>query len=101
MIDILKKYKNMLIVTGIIVIAFVAYSLFYKNDGAAVLVSSPTNGSETRGNSDLLLLLASLESITLDNSLFGDSAFKRLVDFGQELIPETTGRPNPFAPIVP
>lgn len=102
MIDILKKYKNLLLVTGVIVVAFIGYSIFSdRNNGASVLVSSPTKGSEARGNNELLLLLVSLESITLDNSLFNDSAFKRLSDFGQSLIPEPSGRPNPFAPVGP
>ncbi|MBI2618257.1 hypothetical protein HYW58_02280 [Candidatus Kaiserbacteria bacterium] len=100
MIDVLKKYKNILLVTGILIIAFIGYSLFSDgSDGVSVLVSSPTSGSQTRGNNELLLLLVSLESISLDDSLFNDPAFKSLIDFGQALIPEPVGRLNPFAPV--
>jgi hypothetical protein len=44
-------------------------------------------------------IINKIEAIKLDTSLLNDDAFNSLVDFSQELTPESVGRPNPFAPI--
>lgn len=99
MTEILKKYKTLLTIVVVVIIAFIGYSIFFDagNDGS-VLTSQNTT---TRGGGDneLLILLVNLRSITLNESLFNDPAFRNLVDFGQQLVPEPTGRQNPFAPV--
>ena len=40
-----------------------------------------------------------IEAIKLDTSILTDDSYNSLVDFSQELTPESVGRPNPFAPI--
>ncbi|MCW9054443.1 MAG: hypothetical protein OQJ98_00460 [Candidatus Pacebacteria bacterium] len=99
MMELLQKYKTLIIVLVLIVIGFVLYSLFFTsgNDGS-VLVSQKPSGAAREGN-ELPILLVNLKSIRLDKALFDDAAFQSLTDFGQELIPQPTGRPNPFAPV--
>jgi len=99
MIETFKKYKTLLTILVIILIAFIGYSMFFTggNDGS-VLVSQSTS-VQGGGDNALLVLLVNLKSITLDDGLFNDPAFKSLIDFGQELIPEPSGRQNPFAPV--
>ncbi len=99
MIEALKKYKTVLIVVVVVVVAFTLYSIFFTggNGSGSVLTSQ---GATVRGeDNELLLLLVNLRSITLDNALFADPAFKNLVDFGQQLVPEPVGRKNPFSPV--
>jgi hypothetical protein len=100
MIEILKKYKVLLIIIAVLIMAFVGYSIFYPGgDEGSVLTSQNGNIKSGGGENELLILLINLRSITLSNSLFSDPAFNRLVDFGQKLIPEPVGRDNPFAPV--
>jgi hypothetical protein len=100
MIETLKKYKTLLIIVAVVIVAFIGYQMFFDvgNSGSNVLTSQSAlvNGG---GDNELLILLINLRSITLDESLFNDEAFKSLVDFGQQLVPEPTGRQNPFAPV--
>ncbi len=99
MIEALKKYKKAIIVIVVIIVAFVGYSLFSGGDNGGNVLTSQNPSAQTAGDNELLILLINLRSITLNESLFNDSAFKSLVDFGQQLIPEPIGRRNPFAPV--
>ncbi len=98
--ELLQKYKNPLIVLGVVVVAFFIYSAFFGGGSSSPnVLTSQTPQNQVAGNSELLTLLLNLRSITLDESLFGDPAFDALIDFGQELSPEPTGRENPFSPV--
>jgi len=99
MTEILKKYKTLLIIVAIVFVAFVGYSMFSDGGGKDSVLTSQNASTRGGGDNELLLLLINLRSITLDDSLFRDPAFRNLVDFGQQLIPEPTGRQNPFAPV--
>lgn len=92
-----------------------AYTIFIKKDNTndSALVSTtnqntnttqnttqPTAGQQTQLAQDFLTLLLSVKSITLNDSIFADTAFKSLRDSSILLIPDgNEGRPNPFAPI--
>ena len=49
----------------------------------------------------LLAILKGLENIKLDGQVFDRAAYKSLIDFSVPLLPQPTGRFNPFAPINP
>ncbi|MEX0652410.1 MAG: hypothetical protein WD153_03050 [Candidatus Paceibacterota bacterium] len=100
MIETFKKYKTLLAILGITVVVFFGYTMFFDgggNSGGVVLTSQ--NATVRGGDNELLLLLVNLRSITLNDAIFSEPAFKTLIDFGQQLVPEPTGRQNPFAPI--
>jgi hypothetical protein len=97
--DALKKYKNLLIGVVVVVFLFMVYSYFFKEDSNPTLSSTVTAGATTPADNQLLLLLADLKKIRLNDTLFGDQGFKNLQDFGLELVPEPSGRRNPFSPI--
>lgn len=100
MIETLKKYKTLLTVLVIAVLGFIVYSIFFSGGGNDGTVLTSQSGSvRGGGDNELLLLLVNLKSITLDDSIFSDPAFRSLIDFGQELTQEPTGRQNPFAPV--
>ncbi|PIT91032.1 hypothetical protein COU17_02560 [Candidatus Kaiserbacteria bacterium CG10_big_fil_rev_8_21_14_0_10_49_17] len=101
----IKKYKNILIVIAVVVVSFVAYSMFFGGEGNQnqVLTSDAANGvgtsAQQEASRELLSLLLDLRAIQLDESIFDDPAFRALTDFGQDLVQEPTGRRNPFAPL--
>lgn len=91
------KYKNIIIIVVCLVAAFIAYTIFFTGKNQAPLsASAPIT---TPVEADLIALLAQLKGITLDTAIFDDPIFKSLVDFGQDLVAEPIGRPNPFAPL--
>lgn len=59
---------------------------------------SPEEQSE---RDNLLAILKGLENLKLDGQIFDRAAYKSLVDFSVPLLPQPTGRANPFAPINP
>ena len=99
MIETLKEYKTLLSIIAIVLIAFVGYSMFSDGRSSSNALTSQNVSIGGSKDNELILLLVNLRSITLDESFFNDLAFKRLIDFGQALVAEPTGRENPFAPV--
>jgi uncharacterized membrane protein YukC len=95
-----KQNQTAILVVVILVIAFFAYTYFFtgKEDSSAVLQTEEVS-VVAPVDQDLISLLLELKSITLDESVFSNQAFKSLQDFSQELVPEPVGRVNPFAPL--
>lgn len=94
------NFKSILVLTIVIVGGFYIYSYFFggSTDTSPLSVTTPDVGSSEAGR-DLLLLLAELKTLRLDESIFTDPQFRNLKNFRVELIPEPIGRDNPFAPI--
>jgi len=99
--ELIKKYKNILLSVVIIAVAAVLYTVFIGKDGidTSLLTSSRPSEAAAIVGEDLLVLLRTLRSIDLNEEFFNDPVFRSLEDFGQELVPEPIGRNNPFAPI--
>jgi len=102
--DLFAKYKNITLFVVILLVLFLGYWFFFRggDSGTSVLVQNAPQAGESRQSEvgrELLVLLLDLKGIVLDERLFSDPAFRSLQDFGQELIPEAPGRPNPFAPL--
>lgn len=96
----LTKYKKVIIILGIIIIAAVIYTIMIgKKDNRLLVSESPETVSNTELQNNLLALLLEIRSIKLDDSIFLDPAFRSLDDFGQEIVQEPVGRSNPFAPV--
>lgn len=95
----IKKYQNVLILLVVIVAGFIAYSIFFAHPEAAPLTESSVAAAENPVDQELIALLLTLHSISLDTTLFTDPKFTSLKDFTRELVPEPVGRPNPFAPL--
>jgi hypothetical protein len=112
------KVKNAIIfiVIGIIIVSI--YVIFIQKDPVTpnLTVSSPTgvitetsttseNTSDTKNvntelSKDFLSVLLSIQNISLDDSIFSNTAFMHLKDSTIVLSPDgSEGRPNPFAPI--
>lgn len=94
-----KKYKTLILIIGIAIIAGAAYTILSGEGDDALLVAESPNNTASAEESNLLSFLLDLRQVVLDESIFSDPVFKSLEDFGQELTAEPVGRDNPFAPI--
>ena len=95
----IKKYQNLFVIVGLIVAAFVVYSIFFTGTNDDALVTQEIDASQTAVEQELISLLLELRSITLNTSIFSDSKFQSLEDFSQDIVAEPVGRSNPFAPL--
>lgn len=107
----MPKIRNIIIFLSIAVILSVVYFFFFKKEKEPDLVSSTSSANATKvdvnkniANSQIIAntlpVLLSIQNIKLDDSIFSDPAFVRLVDTSIILVPDgNEGRPNPFAPI--
>lgn len=96
-----KKYKKMIIILGILVVATIGYTVMIGNTDDSLLVSESSADENSMLQNELLALLLEIRSIKLDESILSDPAFQGLEDFGQNIVPEPIGRENPFAPVDP
>ncbi|MDB5255137.1 MAG: hypothetical protein JWL92_513 [Candidatus Nomurabacteria bacterium] len=101
-----KKVKIFAIVVGIIAVAILAFSYLGNNAPVANTTGLSTtagtavtsaNGTVPSGN--FLQVLSTIDSITLDTSIFSNAGYKALRDFPLSLGTAVIGRQNPFAPI--
>lgn len=97
--DFIQRYQNIIIIIGLIVVAFVAYTLFFTGAPQDALTTENIDPAESAVEQELISLLLQLRSIELDVALFSDTRFQSLEDFGQEIVNEPVGRTNPFAPL--
>lgn len=101
MMTFFKRYQALIGIVAIIIAAFIAYSIFFARPATPALTTSSVSEATDPADQQLIALLLTLHSITLDTKLFDDARFTNLKDFGRELVQEPVGRPNPFAPLTP
>ncbi len=92
--------KQIIISIIIIVVAFVGYKMYFVSDTPSntALVADKNNSSFIDGQM-ILVLLNQLNKVTLDDSIFSNNVFTRLVSFEKPIADQPIGRNNPFLPI--
>lgn len=93
--DFITRYQNAVAFIVIVAVLFGSYQFFFAEPTEEVLT---TTGTLATPDQELIALLSELKAIRLEPTLFSDPVFRSLSDFGRELVPEPTGRTNPFAP---
>lgn len=88
----IKNNKGILIS----IIIFIAGIWIYKSFFAPSDVIELDTSGKAIGN-DILELNSNLQTVTLDKTLFGTTAYKSLVDFSTTVPLQPIGRTNPFA----
>jgi hypothetical protein len=97
---IFQKYKNWIIIGGILILVFIVYSMFFtKKDENDVLKTSVAKTSAEIVGSEILNALNQIESLELDRSIFSSPIYQSLKDRSQAIPPEPVGKTNPFDPI--
>lgn len=90
--------KSIMIGIGALIVLTIAYFLFFSGSGTT---ADLTTESAAGSSAELyfVTLVGSLNPIAFDTQVLSDPRFAALVDIRTALIPETSGRPDPFAPI--
>ena len=97
-----QKQKLMLAIGIFALSGFVLYNTF-AGGGSSPVVAEPTvdaNGVVIAvENQDIVDLANKFDQISIDINLFSSNLFQNLRDLEVPLLPESSGRSNPFAPI--
>ncbi len=91
----MNKNTIIAIVIGVVVLAAAAYMLFFNGDTNVVTEGIPVTPAETT----FVNLAAQLEPLGFDTSILSDPRFTALQDIHTAIVPEASGRKDPFAPI--
>lgn len=100
-----KTLKTAIILGASALILFFMYAFFLNpspSAGDAVtggLVTVPVAGAADASSADIVSLLAAMQKINLDRSLFASQLYQSLHDFGVTISPEPYGKDDPFADI--
>lgn len=94
--DFVAKNRSLIITLAVIILIAAVYLTFFSGGSVAdVSTSSASSPSE--------LFFANLEGelnpIAFDTTILSDPRFAALIDIRTAILPETSGRPDPFAPI--
>lgn len=107
----LSKFKTLIIIVVLIVLAFIAYTKFMPKASTTAnpnaLLRTTTTGTVSNTAASLndgpgrefVNQLLAIQNIKFNTDIFNDPAYQSLQDFSRELITQPTGRPNPFAPL--
>jgi len=95
------NWRNPIIAIVFLVIVIAAGYFFATRERVVdeVLTGTPTADQAASVEGDLLTTLGKLKKLKLDKSIFEDTTWQSLYDFGRTLSPEPKGRINPFAPL--
>ncbi len=96
MVAMLSRHLLLTIVIGAVVLGGMWYFFSSGDSNDELLTTTVANENPAeRGIVDTLL---TLRAVSLSGTIFTDPVFAILQDFGSEIVPEKTGRVNPFAP---
>lgn len=93
----MNKSTITVVIVGIVLVALgAAYFMFVKPSGTVALSeTAPASPAEVT----FVNLAAQLEPLGFDTSILTDPRFESLVDIHTGILPEPTGRRDPFAPL--
>lgn len=73
------------------------YFFFFNSSSDAALTTSP--GAASDAELSFIALVSQLEPIVFDTSILSDPRFTSREDIRTAIIPESSGRKDPFAPL--
>ncbi len=91
--------NTILILCAAIVLIGAGYYFFFFNNGTGQTVSSDT-AIASDAELSFIALVSKLDPITFNTAILSDPRFTSRTDIRTTVVPETTGRKDPFAPIV-
>lgn len=94
----LSKKKTIIIAAAIVVLGVVAYFLWLRpttDENISIVGYGPTGEAQAT----FLTLAAQLQPIAFNASVLEDPRFMALVDIKTVIVPEASGRTDPFAPL--
>ena len=97
MLNSIIKNKWFTEVVVVVVILGIGYYVWSSQGSGPLLTDGSTSVSPQ--SQEILTTLGQLHTIKLDQTIFTNSVFVSLSDFGVSIPPQTAGRRNPFAPV--
>lgn len=94
----MNKKNIIIIIVFIAIIGFVGFYLFKTPTDDSAL-SADVKSAKTDDAQLIYNLLQKMSKVKLDDSIFSNQIFQGLKDNSIEVLPQETGRSNPFAPI--
>lgn len=95
----MSKYLKIIVGVVVVVAVFAGIFLFFSgstpSDTAVIANGAPASDAEVTFSN----LSSELDSITFNTTVLSDPRFQALVDIHTAILPETSGRSDPFAPI--
>lgn len=95
----ISKNTTILIASGIVVLGLVAYFLWMRPASQEPITAGDAAGAANEAQATFLTLAAQLDPVGFDTKILEDPRFTALVDIKTVIMPEMSGRPDPFAPI--
>lgn len=84
-------------ILGVLVLAAAAYMLFFRGGNEEGAITEEGGGSDVE--SQFVNLTAQIDPVTFDMDILSDPRFTQLRDIRTAIVPEATGRTDPFAPL--
>ena len=97
-----KTSKKPIIITVIVVIVAVIAYFYYEGSKPttdAALLQTQVDAADQEIGTQVLSLLAEINSLQIDKAFFQSPTYQSLVDHTVEIPVQNVGRDNPFAPI--
>ncbi len=97
---IFQKYKNLitiLVVVGMLALVYFWFSGKGEDDTSSSIVQN-AGALEIPPDRKIVILVRKAEGISLDRSIFESGMLGSLVDFSQQIIPQSVGKQDPFSP---
>ena len=92
----MSRTTGIAVALGIILLGAAGYLLLRPASGAGVVAAgAPASAAELT----FITLTAQIDPVALDTSILQDARFIGLRDIRTAIIPEQTGRPDPFSPL--
>lgn len=104
--------KKIIIIVVIVILAFVGYAIMISGNKkeSASGVTKQSVGTTAAGQTsnttaldgpgkEFVTQLLAIQNIKFNLQFFSDPVFRGLQDWSREILPQESGRPNPFAPL--
>lgn len=93
----MSRSSILLIVVGLLILGAAAYLFFGKTDTTSGV--SADNSPASSAEIVFLNLTAQIDPVEFDTTILSDPRFNALRDIRTAIIPESSGRTDPFAPL--
>jgi hypothetical protein len=101
MSELFQKLKLPIIILAVLVAGYILYGSFTKKPAqTAILAAGNKSVASTTPDKDFLPLLLQIQGVSLDQKIFIDPVFRALVDWSQQIVPESVGKQNPFSGVL-
>ena len=97
--ELIKKYKTILIALAVIALAGLAYMYFRGTDvptDSSLVYDNTATAEPFVAGQEILGALEELRRLRIDTTFFDNNVFKSLVDLSSATTSEPIGRPDPF-----